>query len=79
MGTFEKTKEWLMKNGYDGLYCSDAGCACEVNDLKPCESIDETLDCEPGYMIDCPNGKNCTVGECAGIFHIVPDKPTGRK
>jgi len=43
--------EYLDKNGYDGLFSQDGECACEKNDLAPCEHI--SLDCRVGYKTEC--------------------------
>jgi len=37
----------LEIKGYDGLYCSEGECACEIGDLCPCGEYSE--DCNPGY------------------------------
>ena len=42
-------KEWLEKNGYDGIYCIGE-CACLKNDLMPCDGY--SADCKPGYKRD---------------------------
>ena len=44
-------RKHLGENGYDGLFCAEAGCACEKEDLFPCGSAPDT--CEPGYKKDC--------------------------
>ena len=41
-------KQYLMDNGYDGLYSDD--CGCFVNDLAPCCGEDITH-CSAGYLI----------------------------
>ena len=45
--------KWLKEHGYDGLFSSDGDCACEINDLFPCEGgiggIDGVPNCQPGY------------------------------
>jgi len=42
---------WLRKNGYDGLYNKDAGCACLLSDLAPCGEMG--MECRAGYKRDC--------------------------
>lgn len=39
--------EELKKDGYDGLYCPEGNCACELGDLHPCGEYTE--ECKPGY------------------------------
>jgi len=40
-------KQWLSKNGYDGLVSADLECGCEIDDLMPCDT--PLVDCEAGY------------------------------
>lgn len=50
--------DYLLLNGYDGLYCDE--CACGDDNLMPCDS-DGLQHCQPGYKWDCkkcPNEKN---------------------
>lgn len=43
-----ETLNRVLKNkGFDGLYCSEGECACEIGDLNPCGEYSE--DCKPGY------------------------------
>lgn len=42
----------LRQQGYDGLYCPDAGCGCAIAALAPC-------DCPS--MDDCIAGYKCTL------------------
>ena len=37
----------LEIKGYDGLYCPEGQCACELGDLCPCG--EDPVDCKPGY------------------------------
>ncbi len=39
---------YLIKSGYDGLYCD--ACHCSVDDLMPCKSLG-SLNCQP-YCIE---------------------------
>lgn len=67
MTVAEIIREYLKEKGYDGLFNSDAECACLVSDLCPgcgCP-YDE---CEPGYR------KECDCGEGHG-FHIAAGSP----
>lgn len=59
-------KEYLVANGYDGLYCDE--CSCLPDDLFPCGGSggDWILDCTAGYKID-----GCTCGEGCD-FHTGP-------
>ena len=40
-------KNFLINNGYDGLYSPDYGCSCFVDELFTC--YDYCGDCIPGY------------------------------
>ena len=53
----EIIKEYLEKNGYDGLWNGNAPCGCLKDDLNPCgEPFDE---CSPGYKGACTCGEGC--------------------
>jgi hypothetical protein len=56
----EIIKEYLEKNGFDGLYIDD--CGCDKSNLMPCES-DGCMHCEAGYKHPCLCGEG-------HIFHI---------
>jgi len=43
----ETLDEELKRDGFDGLYCSEGECACEIGDLNPCGEYSE--ECKPGY------------------------------
>ena len=59
-------QQYLKKGGYDGLF--NAGeCACEVDNLFPCEAPAD--DCKPGHFAPCPK----TCGE--HDWHIQARKP----
>jgi len=50
-------KQYLIANGYDGLYNED--CGCVVDDLIPCGDCFDN--CIPGYKWDhCGCGCGCT-------------------
>ena len=48
-------KEYLIKNGYDGLYNGDWGCGCTINDLAPCG--DNIINCNAGYKLSKEDAK----------------------
>jgi len=52
MTVFEIVKDYLISNGYTGLYSES--CGCTVSDLAPCGAVD--ADCRAGYRRDC---KDC--------------------
>lgn len=52
---------YLIKWRYDGLYNTDAGCACKLSNLMPCDQ--PGCSCEPGYLRPCDCGEGCS-------FHI---------
>ena len=62
----EIVMKFLIDNKYDGLYDKDCECACDINDLFPCDDV--CPDCIAGYKGPC---------ECEEehIFHIGPKKP----
>lgn len=62
----ESIKKFLKNNGYDGLYSGLGDCACDLDDLVPCDDPDVN-DCTAGYKIPC----NCSHG-CQ--FHISENK-----
>jgi hypothetical protein len=51
----EIIKEYLERNGFDGLWSED-DCGCENSDLFPCEGEygSGIPDCKPGYKSKCP-------------------------
>jgi hypothetical protein len=54
MDVIDIIREYLEKNGYDGLYNSDLECGCEVDDLAPCDNVGH--DCAAGYKYPCVCG-----------------------
>lgn len=66
MNVSEIVVEYLNKNGFDGLVSGDGECSCLLEDLAPCDSMQEC--CEPGYKIPCACGERCG-------WHIVAKKP----
>lgn len=45
-------RAYLLANGYDGLYNSEVGCGCDLDDLFPCDQPNQ--DCSVGYRVPCP-------------------------
>jgi len=65
MDVREIVKEYLEKNGYDGLF-HPGMCSCTSDDLFPCGEPYPW--CEPGYKVPCACGEGCD-------FDIGRDKP----
>jgi hypothetical protein len=61
--------EYLIANKFDGLWSCDNECACDLNDLMPCDDLD-IESCEPGYKKPC-DGQSYG---CPCDFHIGPKK-----
>lgn len=61
----EIIKQYLEREKFDGLCAERCECACLVDDLAPCESMQET--CAPGYRVECDCGDH--------DFHITTLKP----
>ena len=62
MNVKDIVKEWLSKNGYDGL--SNQECGCGIDDFMPCEGLSifqDNCDCEPGHKWD---GNSCITDDC---------------
>lgn len=55
MNVHEIVKDYLIKNGYDGLFHPDIDCACLIADLQPCN--EDISSCKPGYKIQCTSGE----------------------
>ncbi len=51
MNITEIIKEWLLANGYDGLFHADMECGCGIDDLIPCGA--PPPDCEAGIRKTC--------------------------
>lgn len=66
----EIVKEYLEKNGYDGL--SRDCCGCDFDDLMDCDNPE--YDCKAGYKTDCPcSTEDCACdGDCK--YHIIAGK-----
>lgn len=54
MNVQEIVTQWLMGNGYDGLYSPGGDCACVIGDLCPCSG--PCMDCKPGMRTPCTCG-----------------------
>ena len=61
----EIVKDWLYKNGYDGL-CSDH-CGCKLDDLMPC-SCSGIEECVAGHLSKCDPETCPADGDCE--WHI---------
>lgn len=73
--------EWLKSHGYDGLYCSDYDCSCDIESINCCDL--HFAFCEPGVKVKLENDLNydykiiprkesmpeeiCTELKCSGI------------
>ena len=55
MNVLKIVSDYLVANGFDGLYYD--GCGCVVGDLEPCGEI--RADCEPGVRRPCDCGGDC--------------------
>ncbi len=44
----EIVREYLAKNGYDGLYNNAADCACKLGNLFVCDQVG--TECSAGYL-----------------------------
>ena len=61
----DMVKDYLKRNGYDGLYNARGDCACKLEDLAPCSELTEH--CTAGYLQPC--GCPCH-GEGKHAWHI---------
>ena len=48
-------EDYLIKNGYSGLYCDDGDCVCNMDDLFCCG--EDCTGCNPGYEIEDKTGE----------------------
>ena len=62
-------RDWLVANGYDGLYWYS--CGCSVDDLWPCSNVGAMLTCRAGYKVAVRQNECCDGRD----FHIVAEKP----
>ncbi len=51
MNCAEIVKEYLKKNGYDGLCNPEIPCGCGLDDFQPCG--EDFAECEPAYKNTC--------------------------
>lgn len=51
----EMTAQWLRSNNYDGLCNPDGECGCGLDDLMPCQCVNER-DCVCAYETTVPDG-----------------------
>lgn len=51
----EMVAQWLRANHYDGLCNPDGECGCGLDDLMPCQCVNER-DCVCAYEIPVPDG-----------------------
>ena len=65
MNVLEIVKEYLIQNGYDGLYNTAGECACLIEDLTPCSEV--CSDYESGYKGLCLCGGDHD-------FDLTPDR-----
>ena len=56
MNCLEIVKEYLKKNGFDGLHNEDTDCTCEVFDLMPAHCEDISM-CIPITLDNLPGGE----------------------
>lgn len=54
----EIIRDYLIKEGYEGLVDKDCECGCDLNDLIPCDS-DNVLKCQAGHKIKCSCDSLC--------------------
>jgi hypothetical protein len=66
-------KEYLAKNGYDGL-CND-DCGCGLDDLAPCDNMSE--DCMAAYRCECENCQ--TEYDCDIVFSAARCSNAGKE
>ena len=50
----EIVRAFLVAHNFDGLFNSGGDCACDLNDLSPCQEMTES--CEAGYKTECDCG-----------------------
>lgn len=55
MDIYDILKDWLKKNGYDGLCYPEEECGCLLEDLAPCIQP-SLLNCKAGHKEKAPQG-----------------------
>lgn len=58
----EIIENFLVANGYDGLYNEDVDCACKLDDLMPCGY--SSPECKAGYLIQVEEDGSFFIGKC---------------
>ena len=56
----EIVKEYLEKNGYDGLFVDE--CTCSLEDLMPCDYSNPN--CKAGYLVESNLCVDCDLEFC---------------
>ena len=73
---------YLKEIGADGLCNPEAECACDIDDLAPCDCID-LQDCVPARKktcANCPERDNCSlVEECEHVTHCFVPVKSGKQ
>ena len=71
-------QEWLINNGYHGLY-SPGECSCDADDLFPCGYF--STDCEPGHKMpcDCEMGCEYHIGITSSVSSDTDEKSQQNK
>lgn len=62
MNIREIIKEYLLKNGFGGLF-NNEDCGCDIDDLFPCDNCPD--ECVPAYKVRC-SPDACNNKECEG-------------
>lgn len=68
MNVIQIISEALTDRGFDGLYSSGGGCACEIGDLAPCGDIMGT--CMAGYRYWCEDADCEFTAEAGRHWHM---------
>jgi hypothetical protein len=54
---------WLEIEGYDGLASTSCDCGCRLDDLCPCDGLDDE-NCLPGYIVKKENRSHGCLEDC---------------
>jgi len=65
MTVIEIVREYLKREGYDGLFNAESECGCLFDNLAPCSFMCD--ECEAGYKHPCTCGDH--------DWHIEREKP----
>lgn len=60
MTVWRIVSEYLIGNGYDGLYNDEGECGCNIENIVECDEIKSN--CNPGYQSKCDCGDH--------LYHI---------